>query len=198
MEKYTALLSTFHHGEVFCGQYESLNTPVSFIILSHFELFCSLLLTPKFCSLAIALSFASWHTTPLSKEQIEKLEKTTEKAIHRIAKQIDELQFSVEAAWQVNEASQSQPIDVQPQIQALEECLKACTVALNDVSKNSGHERDIGVVEAFDRAKQLIGNVGNDLNTDAAAVRVNRVIGRDDTRQMVGRVDGNVALEFMK
>ena len=121
------------------------------------------------------------------------------KGIKRLAEQIRQFQAEIDsnAVTEGERGPQNATSSTPSQTQALEACLKACTIALDDVSRRSRGERNVGHAEAFNRSRQIIGNVG-DVKPGHPSVTVGCVIGRGDARQIAGGVEGNVALEFMK
>ena len=125
---------------------------------------------------------------------MEAFENNVEDAIHRLSGQIQGMQISVDAMRQGSGTQQSIPSTIEAQLQSFNECLKLCTVALTDVSKRSGN--NFKFVGAMNEARQLVGDIG-DVSSVGPGPNVEVMIARDKSRQMGGRIQGSIALDFM-
>jgi hypothetical protein len=78
---------------------------------------------------------------------------------------------------------------------ALGQCLKVCMAALNGVNQTTGNA--IKYAQAYDDARMLVGTIGN-VSPKVVATTVGEMSAHQRARVMGGKVEGSVALEFMK
>ena len=78
---------------------------------------------------------------------------------------------------------------------ALGQCLKVCMAALSGANQMTGNA--INYARAYDDARILVGTIGN-VSSDVAATTVGEMSAHQRARVMGGRVEGSIALEFMK
>ena len=81
------------------------------------------------------------------------------------------------------------------QIVALNKCVQLCLGVLASTSKETGD--DIRYARSMDKARQLVGTIGR-VEPGVASTLINVMVAEDESRQMGGKISGEVALEFMK
>ena len=87
-----------------------------------------------------------------------------------------------------NAARDAELILLRSQKLLLEDCLKVCSSASQGVQ--------VKCAEALDDARHFIGNIGN-VEAGGPPVTVEKLIGKDRARQVVGYIDGPSALAFL-
>ena len=114
--------------------------------------------------------------------------------MNRLTGQMQGTQVSIDAVRDEKMNNKGLDRSFKDELKSLNECLKACTIALSDVSSQSGSKFEY--VRAFGDARQLVDDIGNVTSIDSGP-NVDVMIAQDRARQMGGRVEGSVAISFM-
>lgn len=77
---------------------------------------------------------------------------------------------------------------------ALGQCLKACTSALAETSKETG--TTVKYAEALDEARQLMANIGT-VDQSGGTVRIDKMIAKNHAWQVAGNLSTDAALAIL-
>lgn len=146
-------------------------------------------------TLSIALEYASLKTTTDNSKAIQALESKIEIAMTSISGQIQGVEIGMQALSDFDTQKNELMAAMEQQSLALAQCLKACTTALSSTSESSGHK--YLYTKAIGNAIQLVGNVGQ-TGTGGTSHTYSQVIGENDAQQVVGDVEGQIALAMFR
>jgi hypothetical protein len=134
-------------------------------------------------------------TTSQSTEALQSLESTIEKAMNGISGQIQGMEIGMQAIVDFGAEKDELKQALNDQNAALGQCLKVCMAALSGVNQTTGNA--VKYARAYDDARMLVGTIGN-VSSEVAITTIGEMSAHQRARVMGGRVEGNIALEFMK
>jgi hypothetical protein len=118
-----------------------------------------------------------------------------ESTMNSIAGQIQGIEIGMQAISDFGPQKNELLATLEQQSLGLAQCLKACTAVLSSTAEISGHK--YLYTKSLGNAMQLIGNVGQ-TSIGGASHTYNSVIGDNESEQVVGDVEGQVALAMFR
>lgn len=154
-------------------------------------------------ALELAIGVATFQTVRSNKEALQSLETKMASSINSFTGQMEGLQLAISSLSLNSLSIRKEDVDVVLKVlnghsMMLARCLKFCESGLKETTAATGTA--VKHAEAFNKARQWIGNIGVDSTwtPNAPPISLDRAIARDEAIQGVGNMSREAAKDFFK